>query len=624
MALPTSSQNNVTVRQLANTLNSYNNKLTTKFSGKADKVANATSGNLAALDGNGNLTDSGKKAADFATLDASGKVPSSQLPSYVDDVIEGYYYNSKFYKEAAHTTEITPEDGKIYVDLPNNRTYRWSGSQYTLIATDLTLGETSTTAYRGDRGKTAYDHSQTSGNPHGTTKADLGLGNVDNKSEATIKSDFTGSVTDGNTGFPTGDMVYDAISANGKGFETITLENTYAEVTAILNAGKIPVLVEQETGSGRTLYYAYCGMRSDAYVFNMSENVATYLPGGTEPISTNVNLFIQYLSPTGWHWSHATSEDAANKVASWDAADPNGYKYPTAKLVKDSLDQKAAASHAHGNITNDGKIGSTADLSVVTTTGGAVITANLTTDSPSAGTGTAIEFIDTVSQNSRGKITATKKRIRGASASNPGIVQLATSIGATVSTENSRAATEKAVRDALDAQGTGVEFITLDTTYSEIAAIIAANRTPILQVPFTYEGTVVGSIYAYPVQANSTEQGSYMFSAVIGEQVLAYVRPGTGDWVTYAYTPAKLNQVVRYDTNAQGLTDTQKENARTNISAAASNHTHTTTLATSSGTSTITLEGGKKYQLGAGGTSVIFTMSEMTDQEITDIIDSLT
>jgi hypothetical protein len=39
----------------------------------------------------------------------------------------------------------------------------------------VALGETSTTAYRGDRGKTAYDHSQVvSGNPHGTTAADVG------------------------------------------------------------------------------------------------------------------------------------------------------------------------------------------------------------------------------------------------------------------------------------------------------------------------------------------------------------------------------------------------------------------------------------------------------------------
>ena len=116
-----------------------------------------------------------------AELDSTGKVPSAQLPSYVDDVIEGYYYNSKFYKESTHETEIPGESGKIYVDLPNDTTYRWSGTAFTQIKGDLTLGETSTTAYRGDRGKTAYDHSQTtSGNPHNVTKSDVGLGNVGN------------------------------------------------------------------------------------------------------------------------------------------------------------------------------------------------------------------------------------------------------------------------------------------------------------------------------------------------------------------------------------------------------------------------------------------------------------
>jgi hypothetical protein len=94
-----------------------------------------------------------------AELDSNGKVPSAQLPSFVDDVIEGYYYNSKFYKESTHTTEITGESGKIYVDLSTNKTYRWGGSSYVVISETLALGETSTTAYRGDRGKTAYDHS---------------------------------------------------------------------------------------------------------------------------------------------------------------------------------------------------------------------------------------------------------------------------------------------------------------------------------------------------------------------------------------------------------------------------------------------------------------------------------
>ena len=104
-------------------------------------------------------------ASGIAELDSNGKVPSSQLPSYVDDVIEGYYNTTdgKFYAESTYTTEITGETGKIYVSLDTNKTYRWSGSAFVEIAQGLALGETSATAYRGDRGKDAYDHATESG-----------------------------------------------------------------------------------------------------------------------------------------------------------------------------------------------------------------------------------------------------------------------------------------------------------------------------------------------------------------------------------------------------------------------------------------------------------------------------
>lgn len=69
-----------------------------------------------------------------ATLDGSGLVPSSQLPSYVDDVVEGYLFEGKFYEDEDHTTEITGETGKIYVDLTTGGSYRWSGSTYVEIA----------------------------------------------------------------------------------------------------------------------------------------------------------------------------------------------------------------------------------------------------------------------------------------------------------------------------------------------------------------------------------------------------------------------------------------------------------------------------------------------------------
>lgn len=125
-----------------------------------------TSTNVTTALGYTPLNQSLKGSADgLAELDSNGKVPSSQLPSYVDDVIEGYLSGGKFYKESAHTTEISGESGKIYIDLSTEKTYRWSGSTFVVISETLALGETSSTAYRGDRGKIAYDHSQTAHAP---------------------------------------------------------------------------------------------------------------------------------------------------------------------------------------------------------------------------------------------------------------------------------------------------------------------------------------------------------------------------------------------------------------------------------------------------------------------------
>lgn len=73
------------------------------------------------------------QANGVASLDSDGLVPSSQLPSYVDDVIEGYFFDGVFYEESTHTTAIAGATGKIYVDLATNLSYRYGGSVYVLI-----------------------------------------------------------------------------------------------------------------------------------------------------------------------------------------------------------------------------------------------------------------------------------------------------------------------------------------------------------------------------------------------------------------------------------------------------------------------------------------------------------
>lgn len=88
------------------------------------------------------------KANGVATLGNDGKVPSSQLPSYVDDVLE-FTDKTKF--------PTTGESGKIYVDTATNLTYRWSGTVYVEISQSIALGETSSAAYAGNKGKANAD-----------------------------------------------------------------------------------------------------------------------------------------------------------------------------------------------------------------------------------------------------------------------------------------------------------------------------------------------------------------------------------------------------------------------------------------------------------------------------------
>ena len=82
-------------------------------------------------------------------------------------------------------TKLTPTSGDTVLarDILTNKAVEIPIESLGGGGSGLTLGETSSTAYRGDRGKIAYDHSQTIGNPHGTTKNDIGLGNVDNTSD---------------------------------------------------------------------------------------------------------------------------------------------------------------------------------------------------------------------------------------------------------------------------------------------------------------------------------------------------------------------------------------------------------------------------------------------------------
>lgn len=157
----------------------------------------------------------------MATLGDDGKVPTAQLPSYVDDVLE-YDAQSSF--------PATGEAGKIYVAKDTNKTYRWSGSAYTEISASLALGETSSTAYAGDKGKA--NATAIANITSGTTK--VGKATTADKLSSTktfaATGDATGSVTSdlsngvsipltlSNTGVTAG--TYSALTVDAKGRAT--------------------------------------------------------------------------------------------------------------------------------------------------------------------------------------------------------------------------------------------------------------------------------------------------------------------------------------------------------------------------------------------------------------------
>lgn len=157
-----------------------------------DISLNTVTGRLNTIESWKNTIGTKGAANGVAGLDSTGKVPSSQLPSYVDDVIDvvsfvtsnptsgmtigNVYYNSttkKLFTATSATTGVTsdPEAGKIYVSIANNKTYRWSGSIMTEISASLALGTTSTTAFRGDYGNTLYTNFGSGTNLQGTKDA---------------------------------------------------------------------------------------------------------------------------------------------------------------------------------------------------------------------------------------------------------------------------------------------------------------------------------------------------------------------------------------------------------------------------------------------------------------------
>lgn len=266
------------------------------------------------------------KANGVPTLDENVKIPSNFLPSYVDDVLEysgnvsgisvqlqstgdpvSVHFdttnkvfvakdaNSKYYmawstKEDVAGSDnfgtsgskgVTPSTGKIYVDMATNKTYRWSGSELAEISASLALGTTSSTAFRGDYGNTAYQHAVTnkgkafaSGLYKITTNAE---GHV-TAATAVTKTDIT------NLGIPGSDSNPEFQVYYGDTKETL---GTSASASSRVGVPSIISSTNKSTTRAQRLSFPDFGLKKDStgvYLSLTAAAVASRLPtAGSDP-----------------------------------------------------------------------------------------------------------------------------------------------------------------------------------------------------------------------------------------------------------------------------------------------------------------------------------------------------
>lgn len=205
----------------------------------------------------------------------SGTIAAANLPSYVDDVLE-YASLSKF--------PTTGESGKIYTALDTNKIYRWSGSAYVVISETVALGTTHSSAGYGDESRAAYNHStKTSGNPHHVTKADVGLGSVDNTADSAKSVKYAtsaGSVAWSNvSGRPSSMPASDVYSWAKQPHKPSYTASEVGAAPASHSHSYLPL--SGGTMSGRILRGAggsWISARNNAIVFGTTANSGSYNP----------------------------------------------------------------------------------------------------------------------------------------------------------------------------------------------------------------------------------------------------------------------------------------------------------------------------------------------------------
>ena len=458
---------------------------------KADKVSNATAGNFAGLDSKGNLTDSGKKASDFKTKQAAVSDPTASgnaisfidtisqdtngvitptkktvsLSSAVDSEAEDAAATPKAVKLAyehadsvvsdldAEVTstdgtnvqvKVTQTDGKIAgvnIATDNTESVNNKVSSFQAAPDDMHYPSEKLVSDSLDLKANKSEMTVTPGTGANADKTTIQLKTGTTATVLTAHQDITGKA----------DKVRGATAGNFAGLDAngnlVDSGKSYSDLEGTFKTRQ-PAKVSPAASGSALSFIDTVSQDENGEITATKKTVtvdSTYSSAGTNPVNGKAvaaaigTLDVNDISGFGAGKTLATLTETDGKVA----ATFQDIEI-TKSQVSDFPTEMTPSSHTHGNITDDGKIGNTAGLGIVTGTGGTVTAKDFTQASPSTGSDTTTEFISTVAQGSDGAISATKKAITPASTSAAGIVQLSSS---TSSSSETMAATPKAVSD---------------------------------------------------------------------------------------------------------------------------------------------------------------------------------
>jgi hypothetical protein len=216
-----------------------------------------------------------KSAANgYASLDGSGKVPSAELPSYVDDIIEVANYAS---------LPVTGETGKIYITLDNNKIYRWSGSVYVEIASNNAIWGSITGTLSN---QTDLQNALNAKVPYTGATANVNLGTFDLTADVITGATGSFASSGGSDTFAINHSSGSGIALNitkGGNGEGIYINKTSGSGNAATIIGTLNATTLVKSGGTSSQFLKADGSVDSSTYLTTSAAASTYLPltGGT-------------------------------------------------------------------------------------------------------------------------------------------------------------------------------------------------------------------------------------------------------------------------------------------------------------------------------------------------------